>query len=130
MAENPIETRSFQLTAGLISSGTAVTASQQVDWPSQAWLIINTLAAGTTNSLALSTGTASGAGGSAVSINGVTALTGLTNGVTTYHLNDKLSKYVYASLSGTGTPTISVTVLAQGYANSSNIITSGNPTEG
>jgi len=132
MAEHTQATRVVKLTAGLVTSGTAVTAAEEVDYPSNATLIINALAVGTSWNVALSTGTASGAAGSSVSISGAANVSGTGAGVFAYHLNDKLSKYVYANLSGVGTTTVSLALYCQGFANSANVATATNvviPTE-
>jgi hypothetical protein len=132
MAEHTQATRVVQLTAGLITSGTAVTAAPEVDYPSNATLIINVLGAGTSWNVALSTGTASGAAGSSVSISGAANVSGTGAGIFAYHLNDKLAKYVYANLSGVGTPTVGLQLYCQGFANSSNVATAATviiPTE-
>jgi hypothetical protein len=123
MAEHTLATRVVQLTAGLVSSGTAVTAAPEVDYPSNATLILNVLAAGTSWNVALSTGTASGAAGSSVSISGAGNVSGTAAGIFAYHLNDKLAKYVYANLSGVGNPTVAMQLYNQGYANSANVTT-------
>jgi hypothetical protein len=132
MAEHIQETRVVQLTAGLVSSGTAVTAAPEVDYPSNATLIINVLAAGTSWNVALSTGTASGAAGSSVSISGAANVSGTAAGIFAWHLNDKLSKYVYANLSGVGNPTVGLQLYNQGYVNSFSVVTAATviiPTE-
>jgi len=130
MARNPEETRIQRLTAGLISSGTAVTGQVEVDFPHNAWLVVDCLAAGTTNSVQLSTNSTGGNGGSAVAVSGLTALTGFSAGLTSYAINDKLGKYLYANVSGTGNPTMSVSIVCQGYANSSEVISTGTPING
>jgi hypothetical protein len=132
MAEHNFATRVVQLTAGLVSSGVAVTAAPEVDFPSNATLILDVLAAGTSWNMALSTGTASGAAGSSVSISGAANVSGTGSGIFSYHLNDKLSKYVYANLSGAGTPTVAAVLYCQGYANSAEVVTAATviiPTE-
>jgi hypothetical protein len=132
MAEHTQETRVVKLTAGLITSGTAVTAAEEVDYPSNATLIINALQVATSWNVALSTGTASGAAGSAVSISGANNVSGTTAGIFVYHLNDKLSKYVYANLSGSGNTTVGLALYNQGYVNSFSATTATNvviPTE-
>lgn len=132
MADHTQETRVVKLTAGIVTSGTAATAAEEVDYPSNATLIINALAVGTSWNVALSTGTASGAAGSAVAIGAANNVSGTSAGIFVYHLNDKLSKYVYANLSGVGTTTVSMQLYNQGFANSFSATTSTNvviPTE-
>lgn len=123
MPRNIEETRVVKLTAGLISSGTAVTGVHRVDNPGNAILVIDVLAQGTTNSVALSTNATGGNGGTAV-----TSFTGLSSGTTyKYHLPRAFQKYIFANVSGTGTPTIAVDVICQGYANSYSVMTADRP---
>lgn len=133
MARNPEETRVVQLGAGLISSGTAVTASAQVEYPNNAWLIINVLAAGTSWAVTLSTGAASATGLTGVTIAGAARVSGTSAGIFAYHLNDKIAKWCYSNVSGVGTPTVGVQLVCQGYANSYEVPTATavvSPTEG
>jgi hypothetical protein len=131
MAEHTQETRVVKL-GGLVSSGTAVTGYEEVDYPSNSTLIIDALAVGTSWNIALSTGTATGAAGTAVSIGGANNVSSTSAGLVVYHLNDKLSKYVYYNVSGVGTGTVAPVLFNQGFSNSSTATTGTNvvtPTE-
>lgn len=107
--------------AGLVSSGTAVTGWVETGRPENALLLLNILAAGTSWSVALSTGTVSGAAGSSVSLSGAASVTGNTTGQFAYRLQNKLSKYTYYAVSGVGNPTVAATLVGQDYFNSAQL---------
>lgn len=126
MANHPQETRVLYVAGGVASA--AATGTVEVDYPTNAWAILTCVSAGGgTVTVNLSTSTVSGATGSAV-----TTITASANGVVVpVHLQSKLSKWVYASGTGSaGAPDYGLVIVGQGYANSSEITTAGNPTEG
>jgi hypothetical protein len=126
MANHPQETRALHV-MGAISQSAAATGYVEVDYPTNAWAVLECLSAGGgTVSVAISTGTATGAAGSAV-----TTVTASSNNVCVpVHFQSKLSKYVYASGTGSaGAPSYSLAIVGQGYANSATVTTAGNPSE-
>lgn len=126
MANHTEETRVVYIASGVASA--AATGYGEVDYPTNAWAILNCVSAGGgTVTVAISTGTATGAAGSALTT--ITANANTTS--VAVHLNDKVSKYVYASGSGSaGAPVWQLSVVGQGYANSAAIMTAGTPSEG
>lgn len=129
MAKNPEETRAQRI-ASVLSATAAATGYVQTDYANNTFLIIDVLGVGTNHTVALSTGSATGAVGSNVSVNSATSVVVTATGTNVYHLNDKLAKYTYCSVTPSGAGTIDVFLVTQGYPNTNDVTATGTPTEG
>lgn len=120
--------------AGLVSASAAATGYGQTDYPGNSILLLSIAGtASQTVTVALSSGTATGAAGSAVTIGGATSVTASASAKSTYawRLPDKLSKYTYASISADGgNVSGTVALVNTDYVNSNEGATAQRPTEG